>query len=175
MKNINLSHRHRQQGATLIIGLFMLILMTVMAIATYNMSKGNLQAVGNMQFRTETQRVAERTLENAISTADTATASVVFPETSDGYKVKIEPVLVQGLVRKNNTLNLSDPGEVGCSLGAAQTFGIVGSSTGNSLCALTLYNVKVTAEDTRTKAKVVIDQGVAIQVPADTICSKVSC
>lgn len=172
MKNINLS---RQEGATLIIGLFMLILMTVMAIATYNMGKGNLQAVGNMQFRTETQRVAERALEKAISTADAVTLPVVFPETSDGYKVKIEPTLVQGLVRKNNTLDLTDSGEVGCSLGTAQTFGIVGSSTGNSLCALTLYNVKVTAEDTRTKAKVVIDQGVAIQVPADIICSKVAC
>jgi hypothetical protein len=99
----------------------------------------------------------------------------VYPETSDGYKVKVEPSLVQGFVKKNNTLDLSNPGEVGCSLGAAQTFGIVGSSTGNSLCALTLYNVKVTAEDTRTKAKVVLDQGVAIQVPADTICSKVAC
>jgi Tfp pilus assembly protein PilX len=165
----------KQGGATLIIGLFMLILMTVMAIATYNMGKGNLQAVGNMQFRTETQRVAERTLETVISTADAVTTTVVYPETSDGYKVKVEPSLVQGFVKKNNTLDLSNPGEVGCSLGAAQTFGIVGSSTGNSLCALTLYNVKVTAEDTRTKAKVVLDQGVAIQVPADTICSKVAC
>ena len=169
------NNRHQQQGATLIVGLFMLILMTVMAIATFNMSKGNLQAVGNMQFRTETQRVAERTLEKAISSADAVTTSVVYPETSDGYKVKLEPALVQGFVRKNNTLNLSDAGEVGCSLGVAQTFGIVGSSTGNSLCALTLYNVKVTAEDTRTKAKVVIDQGVAVQVPADKICSIVSC
>lgn len=166
---------HKQEGATLIIGLFMLILMTVMAIATYNMGKGNLKAVGNMQFRTETLRVAERTLEQVISTAGGVTTSVVYPETSDGYKVKVEPVLVQGFVRKNNTLDLSDAGEVGCSLGTAQTFGIVGSSTGNSLCALTLYNVKVTAEDTRTKAKVVIDQGVAIQVPADAICSKVTC
>ena len=169
------NNRHQQQGATLIVGLFMLILMTVMAIATFNMSKGNLQAVGNMQFRTETQRVAERTLEKAISSADAVTTSVVYPETSDGYKVKVEPTLVQGFVRRNNTLNLSDAGEVGCSLGAAQTFGIVGSSIGNSLCALTLYNVKVTAEDTRTKAKVVIDQGVAVQVPADKICSMVSC
>lgn len=164
-----------QSGATLIIGLFMLILMTVMAIATYNMGKGNLRAVGNMQFRTETHRVAERTLEQVISTANAVTTSIVYPETADGYKVKVEPELVQGFVRKNNTLNLSDPGEVGCSLGTAQTFGIVGSSTGNSLCALTLYNVKVTAEDTRTKAKVVIDQGVAIQVSADAICSKVVC
>ncbi len=172
MINTNL---HKQEGATLIIGLFMLMLMTVMAIATYNMSKGNLQAVGNMQFRMETQRVAERALEKAISTADAVTTSVVFPETPDGYKVKVEPTLVQGFVRKNNTLNLNDPGEVGCSLGAAQTFGIVGSATGNSLCALTLYNVKVTAEDTRTKARVVIDQGVAIQVPADTICNMVAC
>lgn len=164
-----------QRGATLIIGLFMLILMTVMAIATYNMGTGNLRAVGNMQFRTETQRVAERTLEQVISSAAAVTTTVVYPETADGYKVKVEPELVQGFVRKNNTLDLSDPDEVGCSLGTAQTFGIVGSSTGNSLCALTLYNVKVTAEDTRTKAKVVIDQGVAIQVPADAICAKVVC
>ncbi|MEK7736556.1 MAG: hypothetical protein AAB319_02190, partial [Pseudomonadota bacterium] len=45
----------RQRGATLVIGLIMLVLLTLMAVSSFNLGKSNLQIVGNMQFRNQTQ------------------------------------------------------------------------------------------------------------------------
>lgn len=42
-----------QQGATLLVGMVILLLMTILTIAVFQMGKGNLQIVGNMQQRNE--------------------------------------------------------------------------------------------------------------------------
>ena len=39
---------HRQRGATLIVSLIMLLLITLLAISSFTLGKGNLQIVGNM-------------------------------------------------------------------------------------------------------------------------------
>ena len=162
-----------QEGATLLTGLIMLVLLTLMAVSTFNLGKGNLQIVGNMQFRNETLRVAEKAVEAAISRP----TGVSLPSTSSagGYTVTVTPTLVQAHVKKNSVIDLNNASELGCTLGAAQTFGVQGAATGNSLCAKTLYNVRVTAVDTITNASVVIDQGISVQVPADKVCSLVPC
>ena len=169
---MNMSFK-KQEGATLLIGLVMLILLTLMAVTTFNIGKGNLQIVGNMQFRNETLREAEKAVEIAISKP--TGVSVPTTTTAGGYVVTVTPTLVQAHVKKNSVINLNNASEVGCTLGAAQNFGVQGAATGNSLCAKTLYNVRVTAVDTVTNATVVIDQGVSVQVPADKVCSLVLC
>lgn len=166
-------HLKKQEGATLLIGLIMLILLTLMAVTTFNIGKGNLQIVGNMQFRNETLRQAETAVEAAISKPTGVT--VASTSTAGGYAVSVTPTLVQAYVKKNSVIDLNNASEVGCTLGAAQNFGVQGAATGNSLCAKTLYNLRVTAVDTVTNASVVIDQGVAVQVPADKVCSLVPC
>ncbi len=170
----------RQRGATLIIGLIMLVLLTLMAISSFNLGKSNLQIVGNMQFRNETLRAAEQTVETAISTP----AAVSVPSTAnvdvngDGVPdvvVNITPTLTQAQVKKNSALHLSDPAEVGCSLGQAQSFGVEGAATGNSLCAAAMYDLRVTATEAATNTSVELHQGIALQVPADTVCALVTC
>ena len=166
-------NRKKQEGATLLIGLIMLILLTLMAVTTFNIGKGNLQIVGNMQFRNETLREAEKAVETAISKPTGVSAPST--STAGGYVVTVTPTLVQAHVKKNSVINLNNPSEVGCTLGAAQIFGVQGAATGNSLCAKTLYNLRVTAVDTVTNATVVVDQGVSVQVSADKVCSLVPC
>ena len=163
----------KQEGATLLIGLIMLILLTLMAVSSFNLGKGNLQVVGNMQFRNETMRTAEKAVEAAISTP--TGVSLATNTSANGYTVKITPVQVQAHVKKNSVININNPSEVGCTLGAAQTFGVEGAATGNSLCAEALYNLKVEAKDDKTNAAVVVDQGVSVQVPADSVCKLVAC
>src|SRR5512140_1791526 len=125
-----------QKGATLLIGLIMLVLLTLMAVTSFNLGKSNLQIVGNMQFRAETERAAEEAVESAISLP----SSVSVPSASsvdvngDGkpdVAVTITPILVQANIKKNSALDLTDPGQLGCTLGAGQAFGIVGAATGN--------------------------------------------
>jgi len=170
----------RQKGATLLIGLIMLVLLTLMAITSFNLGKSNLQIVGNMQFRNETLRAAEEAVEAAISTpgsvsiASASSVDVNADGTPD-VSVTITPTLVQANIKKNSALDLNDPGQLGCTLGAAQAFGIVGAATGNSLCAATLYDLQVVAKEASTNASVELHQGVSIQVPADTVCALVPC
>ena len=163
----------KQEGATLLIGLIMLVLLTLMAVSTFNLGKGNLQIVGNMQFRNETVRTAEKAVETAISSPSGVT--VATTSSAGGFNVSVTPTLVQAHVKKNSVIDLANSAELGCTLQAAQTFGQEGAATGNSLCAKTLYNLKVSAIDTVTNAAVVIDQGVSVQVPADKVCSLVPC
>lgn len=165
----------KQQGVTLLVGLIMLILLTLMAVTSYNMGKGNVQVVGNMQFRNASMRTAETYVESAISTPAGVSVGNDINPTPDNYHVTVTPSLVQAYVRKNNVININNPAEVGCTLGTKQEFGVAGASTGNSLCALALYNINVTAIDNISSAKVVIDQGVAVQVTADSVCSLVPC
>ncbi len=170
----------RQRGATLVIGLIMLVLLTLMAVSSFNLGKSNLQIVGNMQFRNQTQRAAEEAVETAIS----ATASISTPSTAsvdvngDGtpdVAITITPTLTQAYVKKNSAINMNNAAEVGCTLGTAQTFGQVGTATGNSLCAATLYDLRVDARDTVTNTTIELHQGISIQVPADQVCSLVPC
>lgn len=170
----------RQKGATLLIGLIMLVLLTLMAITSFNLGKSNLQIVGNMQFRNETVRAAEEAVEAAISKPDSVTiaSTTTVDVNADGtpdVSVTVTPTLLQAHVKKNSALDLSDPGQVGCTLGQAQAFGVVGAATGNSLCASTLYDLRVVAREAATNTTVELHQGVSVQVPADTVCSLVTC
>ena len=170
----------RQKGATLLIGLIMLVLLTLMAITSFNLGKSNLQIVGNMQFRNETVRAAEEAVEAAISKPDsvtiasTSTVDVNADGTPD-VSVTVTPTLLQAHVKKNSALDLSDPGQLGCTLGQAQAFGVVGAATGNSLCASTLYDLRVVAREAATNTSVELHQGVSVQVPADSVCALVAC
>ena len=171
--------RH-QKGATLLIGLIMLVLLTLMAVTSFNLGKSNLQIVGNMQFRNETVRAAEEAVELAISTANSVTVASTSTVDVNGdgapdVAVKITPALVQAFVIKNTQIRLTNANELGCTLGQAQAFGVVGAATGNSLCADTLYDLKVEAKEAATNTSVELHQGVSIRVPADTVCAVVTC
>ena len=170
----------RQQGATLLVGLIMLVLLTLMAVTSFRLGKSNLQIVGNMQFRTETVRAAEEAVEAAISlptsvsVASTANVDVNADGTPD-VAVTITPTLTQAHVVTNAALRLTNTDEIGCALGQAQAFGVVGAAVGNSLCARTLYDLRVVATQASTNTSVELHQGVSVQVPADTVCSVVPC
>lgn len=57
----------RQRGATLIVGLIMLVLITLMMLTAFMMSSSNLKSVGNMQYRAEATAAANVAIEQVIS------------------------------------------------------------------------------------------------------------
>lgn len=57
----------RQRGATLIVGLIMLVLITLMMLTAFMMSSSNLKSVGNMQSRAEATAAANVAIEQVIS------------------------------------------------------------------------------------------------------------
>jgi len=58
---------HRQRGATLIVSLIMLLLITLLAVSSFTLGKGNLQIVGNMQQRQQAFAAAQGAVASLIS------------------------------------------------------------------------------------------------------------
>lgn len=62
-----------QRGATLIVGLVMLTLITLMVSTAFTLSSTNLKSVGNMQFRNEALAAANKAIEQVVGTPFTIT------------------------------------------------------------------------------------------------------
>jgi Tfp pilus assembly protein PilX len=60
-----------QRGATLVVGLIMLVLITLVVSTAFTLSNTNLKAVGNMQFRDEAIAAANLAIEQKLSSAFT--------------------------------------------------------------------------------------------------------
>lgn len=57
----------RQSGATLVIVLIMLTILTLFAISAVNLSNANLRVVGNLQARKQVEAVGQQAAENVMS------------------------------------------------------------------------------------------------------------
>lgn len=59
--------RRSQQGATLVVVLIMLVILTLFGISAINLSGSNLKVVGNMQARKQTEAVALQEVETVMN------------------------------------------------------------------------------------------------------------
>lgn len=178
----------RQRGATLIVGLIMLVLITLLALTTYNMSRSGIQVVSNMQAKAQGETAARQVIEETISSTQFfSTPTNALDEPCDGelntrcvdvngdgtndVKVALTPApaCIRARSVMNTQLNVTDPEDVGCALGASQSFGVSGSVTGESLCADSLWELHAVATDTVTEATVEVTQGVAVRVARDDV------
>lgn len=68
-----------QRGVTLVVGLVMLVLITLMVTTAFMLSNTNLKAVGNMQFRDQAVAAANYAIEKVLSTPFTTEAPAPIP------------------------------------------------------------------------------------------------
>jgi Tfp pilus assembly protein PilX len=178
-----------QRGATLLVGLVMLVVLTMFALTTFNLGKASLQIVGNMQQRNQAVSSAQGTIEEAISTTRFfQSPSLVFLPTCAGANAKCydingdgtadvtvrltpNPFCIVAKTIPNASLDLSNAEDLGCSIGVSQSFGIVGSATGNSLCANSIWEINAVATDAVTSAKATVTQAVAVRVSTDNVAA----
>jgi type II secretory pathway pseudopilin PulG len=176
----------RQQGAALIVSLIMLILISLLAVASFRLGKSDLQIVGNMQQRKQALSAAQQTIEQVISSTQftaTPTNAVFNPcptqnsacvdVNGDGVPdVNVSILVLCDAIQPilNSALNFSNPNDAGCLLGNGQATGVAGAANGNSMCSSSVWDVQATAKDQVTSAQYVVDQGVAVRVPAATLC-----
>jgi Tfp pilus assembly protein PilX len=173
--------RRSQRGSTLVVTLLFLILMSMFAISGFNTSSANLRVVGNMQARQESTAAAQAGVENTISsiaftTNSEAVAATPFPVDINGdgstdYRVRMVPKPNCFRVRpiKSAQLETSKAADLACMRsGVVQNSGLespdAASSSGNSMCSQTEWNIRAEVADTRTGAKVAVNQGVAVRV-----------
>lgn len=180
-----MKHHHcaaRQGGATLLIALIMLVLMTLLAVSSFNLGKSNLQIVGNMQTKAETSDSAKAAVEEVISktTFTTTPSAALGASNSKTYDVNGDgaadvtvtltpaPCIKKAQIVKNSQLDLSKATDLGCSSGVTQNLGISGAATGDSLCADTTWEITAVATDSVSSASSTNVQGVAVRVAADS-------
>jgi Tfp pilus assembly protein PilX len=174
-----------QQGATLLVTLVMLVVLTLFVISAMKISGMGLGIVGNMQAREEAiaagQQAIEQVMSNNFTAAPTAqTISVDINNDGDTeYTVEVAtPTCISSKPLLNSDLNPADPADYPCfgSI-AGQNTGILnpsGSTTGasqQSWCSLQQWDIEATVTDTRTGAEAVQHQGAALRVGAGTACS----
>lgn len=181
---------YRQRGATLLVSLIFLVLMTLFALTAFNMGKTSLQAVGNMQQRNQTLAAAQEAINDAISsTKFIDTPSAVLSNKSNVMNVDIngdgtpdvevkvkEPACIKPQVLKNAVL-MKDAApkeeDLSCTQMQAQSHGVSGTSHGDSLCAEPLFEIEATAKDKMSDVTITVTQGVAVRTMAseiDVIC-----
>ena len=82
-----------------------------------------------------------------------------------------QPVCIQAQTIPNAAVNAADAGQQNCTLGVGQTFGIIGTATGSSLCANSVWEIVAVATDLVTEAEIVVTQGAAVRVSTDAVAT----
>jgi Tfp pilus assembly protein PilX len=188
--------RQQQRGVTLIISLIMLVLLTIMALTTFNIGKSSLQVVGNAQDQAQVLNAAQTMLNQIVSAPTFADApgsvldnsncpvGVTAPANSrcvdlygDTKTVIVvamapQPVCLQAAAIPASSLNLNDVNseDWGCTVGEGGSgFGIEGAQAGDSLCANSVWEINAAASDPVSRAQAVVTQGVSMRVSKDAV------
>ncbi|MEK6735594.1 MAG: hypothetical protein AABY47_03420 [Pseudomonadota bacterium] len=143
-----------QRGATLMVGLIMLVVITLLMISAFTLSGSNLKAVGNMQFRNEAIAAANLAIEQTINLNYSVLDPASYPsivnididqDNTDDYAVTVKaPTCMRVVPAPLENANLS---------------GVNGNVT-NTTDYLTLWEIEATAVSQATGASVIARQGI---------------
>lgn len=171
--------RFNQRGATLVIGMIMLILATLFVLAAINMSSTNMLVIGNQQARSEAIEAAQQVVEQVSSkdfTTDPTGAVAFSPATVDvagggrtGYSVAVPPpTCLNSVPIKLTDLDPRNANDVPCfgSASSAAPGVPTGQGTGNSYCSATNWDISATATDpaNSTGTQVTLHQGISKRI-----------
>ena len=191
---------HRQHGATLLIVMIILIMLTLFAVSALNTGNINLKVVGNMQTRAEASDISQSVIDQTISTTqfiDTPGNAVAAPcgtpntvctdINQDGtpeYTTTLtpQPSCVQARVIKLSELHIAlGSDDLACVAAQQQgTFGIQGATgSGDSLCGQSVWEVSAQtlmsgATVANSPVNVTTVQGIAVRVKATDIATSCS-
>ena len=160
---------HRQQGATLIVSLIMLALITILVTSAFTMSHVSTQSVGNMQARDEAIAAANKAIEQVLSspfTSDPAAESIDVDINSDDAKDYVVDFTAPTCV---SAQQIAAPSVPPSSLSLGPTFATAASSYYQ-----TVWDLDANVTDQRTGTSVRVRQGVRVlltQAQYDDVCS----
>lgn len=136
--------RHAQRGATLLVSLIMLVVITMFAVTGINLTSVNLRIVGNAQIQRMLEAAVQEAIEQQISNpAAFSTTAVVMTATIDGFNVTV-----------------TAPG--------CKYYTVAGgySRTQDIAPEFTYWDFRATATDALSGATATIHQGAKVPLPA---------
>lgn len=178
-----------QRGATLVIALIMLVLLTLFAVSALNTGTTDLKVIGNMQARSEAMNAAEQTIETVISRSlfITSPANAVLNPcgaantlctdiNNDGvtdYTTKLnpQPACVKVDPIKNADLNMAKKVDRDCAVQQQQQFGVAGAVSGNSLCANSIWEITAETTSAANGATAAVTQGIGVRISTDVVAT----
>ncbi|MDP1527391.1 MAG: hypothetical protein Q8M20_16415 [Rhodocyclaceae bacterium] len=169
--------RLHQRGATLVIGLIMLVMMTLLGVSAFNMSTSYFRVISNMQFQAEATVAAQAAVNEIVSkgsyftdpsTAPTSSQIDINGDGNPDYTVTLaQPCLLSAVAITVSELSPANADDLKC-LGTAvgKNTGIMGQNTGAapSECARVSWRVTATVNDSFTRAKTEVTEGVAVRM-----------
>ncbi|MDE2584621.1 MAG: hypothetical protein KGN39_04420 [Betaproteobacteria bacterium] len=181
----------RQRGFTLFVGLIILLLMTLLALAAIRMATTNVQTIGNEQFRNEADAASNLVLDQVVNdsnfVADYAAAPPVSANVGQGTYVvvvakpsckRFRVIPVGELVTKVNGQDTITTANIPCIQGQGSSpltiaGGTSATTSSASLCAKTLWDVQAqVTSDAITGASSTVNQGIETQMAiTDTLNS----
>lgn len=144
------SRIRQQRGSTLLVGLIMLVLLTLVAVSAINSTTTSVQMVGNAQFREEATAAAQKAIEKVISTGDFRN-TIPPPQTINingvaNYTVTFSPAPSCVSFKPVDPTDPTTPPECASSIGA--------------VCFWTVWDIRAVVEDPATGASVAVHQGI---------------
>ena len=171
-------NRFRQDGATLVIGLIMLVLLTLMVLSAVNSGTVNLRIAGNMRAEDEARGAAQQAIENFISSYSNFCVSVppapcTLPspagKPATGYDVNNAGTTEYTVTVAAPVCKRASPQIPGRSIAC------VNGAKAGLFCWDTAWEVTATAIDSKTGVSQAVTQGVAIPFPPGFTPSTVGC
>jgi hypothetical protein len=173
--------RHGQRGISLLLGMIMLVLLTLLALSAFQASNVNLRIAGNMQVRQEIQSAAQTAIENVLSSPSFVDTSIPVPPATvalngASYTVDFTPApSCTGVVDiPTEDLDPANPADFVCIPSGA----LPGSGSGifvgggppspPSYCSNTRWAVIANVADANTGAKSTFEQGAGVRVSKAT-------
>jgi Tfp pilus assembly protein PilX len=178
----NACPRQGQSGATLLVSMIFLVVLTLMVVSAVKVTNVNTKLVGNMQTEKEANAAAMQEIEKTISTdftampvASTTTVDInKSGQTGSSYTVAVAAPVCTGIKPiKLSELDASQASDQPCYVsGASQNTGIAGGSGGgNSLCSNSNWDVNATATPGAGGVpSAPTHQGIAVRVTVGAAC-----
>lgn len=165
----SLLRMHSQRGATLAVGLIMLVLITVLVTSAFNLSNTNLVAVGNMQFREEAIAGANKAIEQVLSSpfTDSPAGQAINVDIDNDDTPDYEVVFSAPTCIGDTEIVVAGTAPSSLTLGAS--FAVAGSTFHQ-----TTWDISASVTDAdRSGASVQVHQGVRVlltQTQYDAVC-----
>lgn len=150
-----MSPRTRQEGATLVVTLIMLLIFTIFTLTMVNSSTVNLKIVGNMQAKKQVETDTQQALEQVLSSLANFTTPAAQTITGSYSTVTVP---APACLRETDV-----PGYF-------MTGGYKPSPSGAGAPKDQLWEVRASGQDTVTGAVAVLTQGVKIRQPVGSDC-----
>ncbi len=175
-------NKHKQQGATLLVGMIMMVVLTLLVVFSLRSGNTNLRIAGNMQTQAEaaaaTQQVIEQVIGQIKVTEDLsliAAQSVPVVMGNVTYTVAVLAMNMCVMERPvlNSELITSNANDVACFESADSDKAIKADgtlTTKPSACKSQQWDIEAGVTDGTSGTKVTQVQGISIRVPSTVSC-----